>query len=139
LSTSLHPAPTTGDQILIERLVANLIDNAVRYNRSGGMIEVRTALDARGRPLLAVANTGAVVPADEVERLLQPFQRLDRDRTGQANGHHGLGLSIVRAIATAHGAALSARSQPAGGLSVTVSFPAAAGADWTTARGRWRL
>ena len=73
--------------------------------------------------LLTVANTGAVVAAGELERLFEPFARLPRDRITTADGHHGLGLSIVRAIATAHGATVSARAQPGGGLEVTVAFP----------------
>lgn len=115
-------ASTTGDPALIERLIANLIDNAVRYNDTGGRVEIHTAPDA-GHSLLSVTNTGPVVPADELERLFEPFQQLDGYRTAGADGHHGLGLSIVRAIASAHGATLSARPQPDGGLAVTVRFP----------------
>jgi signal transduction histidine kinase len=74
-----------------------------------------------------VANDGAAIPAAEVERLLEPFQRLGTDRTVQSNGRHGLGLSIVRAIATAHHATLLAEARPEGGLAVEVQFP---GADY---------
>jgi signal transduction histidine kinase len=121
LGTALVPAPIMGDPALIERLIANLIDNAVRYNDAGGRVEIRTATDA-GRSLLSISNTGPVLPADELERLFEPFQRLDGRRTAAADGHHGLGLSIVGAIASAHGATVTAQPQPSGGLAVTVSF-----------------
>jgi signal transduction histidine kinase len=123
IETRLAPAPISGDPPLIERLVANLIDNAVRYNHPGGRVDLRTATDA-GRALLIVANTGPLIAADEIDRLFEPFQRLGADRTAPGNERHGLGLSIVRAIATAHDAAVTAAPQPEGGLEVTVSFPA---------------
>ena len=72
--------------------------------------------------MLSVTNTGPIIPPGEIDRLFQPFQRLDRRRAHHKNGH-GLGLSIVRAIATAHGATITAHPQPEGGLSVTVGFP----------------
>ena len=122
LTTALMPAPITGDPALIERLIANLIDNAVQYNLAGGQVEIFTATVA-GHSLLSVTNTGPEVPPGELERLFEPFQRIGATRTASADGHHGLGLSIVRAIATAHGATLTARPQPDGGLAVTVSFP----------------
>ncbi|MGN6167202.1 MAG: sensor histidine kinase [Solirubrobacteraceae bacterium] len=120
LTTVLTPAPITGDSALIERLVGNLLDNAVRYNHAGGRIELLAATDY-GRSVLSVVNTGPVVAPDAVNRLFEPFQRLGEDRTA-TDGHHGLGLSIVRAIATAHGATVTAHAPPEGGLTVTVSF-----------------
>jgi signal transduction histidine kinase len=114
-------APTAGDPALVERLVANLLDNAVRYNLPGGRVEVATATDAE-RALLSITNTGPVVPPAQVDRLFEPFQRLG-DRTFQSDGHHGLGLSIVRAIAAAHDATLTVSARPEGGLAVEVSFP----------------
>ncbi len=125
VATALAPAATTGDPALVERLIANLIDNAVRYNASGGRVEIRTATDG-ARASVSVANTGPVVAPEQLERLFEPFQRLGDDRASRANGHHGLGLSIVRAIATAHGATISTRPHPEGGLTVTVSFLAPA-------------
>jgi signal transduction histidine kinase len=125
LDTSLEgPATIRGDHALVERLIANLIDNAVDHNVPQGRIEVRTAPNGDGTALLSVSSTGPPIPTDEVQRLFEPFQRLDRTRTNQ-NGHHGLGLSIVRAIASAHHAQLAAQARPGGGLTVTVSFPAA--------------
>jgi signal transduction histidine kinase len=122
LRTSLGPAVILGDPALVEPLVANLIENAVSYNQPDGVIEVTTGTDPGGT-FVSVANTGAVVPADQVERLFEPFQRLARDRTNSA-GRHGLGLSIVRAIATAHDAEIRAEPRPGGGLKVTLTFPA---------------
>lgn len=121
--TMIDPAPIMGDADLVRRLTANLIDNAVHHNIPGGRIECRTYL-SQGSAVLAVANTGPVIPSAEVSRLLQPFQRLRAVR-GHYRGGHGLGLSIVRAIANAHGAVLDARARPEGGLDITVRFPAA--------------
>jgi len=94
---TIHPAisatPVLGDTRLIKRLVANLMDNAVRYNVSGGRVDI-TVSNANGRPTLRIANTGPHIPADQVQRLLQPFQRQHAPRRGEHNGL-GLGLSIV--------------------------------------------
>jgi signal transduction histidine kinase len=119
---TLEPAETSGDPRLAERLVANLLDNALRHNTPQGRIDITTT-SRNGRAVLSVANTGPLVPAAELERLLQPFQRLCADRTDQSDGT-GLGLSIVVAIATAHGATLTTRPQRGGGLDVEVDFPA---------------
>jgi signal transduction histidine kinase len=118
----INPALTEGDARLVERLVANLVDNALRHNVHGGHIEVATGSRA-SRPFVAVANTGPVIAPSEIHRLFEPFQRLDADSAHNADGL-GLGLSIVQAIATAHDAILTARTQPGGGLDITVSFPA---------------
>ncbi|MFI7409578.1 sensor histidine kinase [Streptomyces sp. NPDC049627] len=113
------PAPVAGDAALVERLVANLVDNAVDYNVPGGRVEITTA--TRGRhAVVTVVNTGPEVPPDQVERLFEPFQRLGRTADER---HHGLGLSIVRTIAVAHDAQLTARARPGGGLVVEVAFP----------------
>lgn len=124
LSAALMPAPTTGDPALIERLIANLVDNAVEYNEAGGGVEIRTARDD-DRSLVTVANTGRELRAEEMSGLLEPFARVGGGRSAGTDGHHGLGLSIVAAIAHAHGAGLQARPRPGGGLEVTVSFAAA--------------
>jgi signal transduction histidine kinase len=100
--------------------VANLIDNAVRHNVPGGDIQVATET-SNGHAVLSVTNSGQVIPSAEVDRLFQPFQRLG-PRSARRDGGHGLGLSIVRAIATAHGATIGARALPEGGLAVNVTF-----------------
>jgi signal transduction histidine kinase len=117
--SALAEAPALGDLRLAERLVANLVDNAVRHNVPGGWIEVVTGL-RQGRALLSVANTGPVIPPEKVDLLFQPFGRLE-DRVGRDG--LGLGLSIVTAIAAAHEADLRARPLPGGGLEVEVHFP----------------
>ena len=121
LETALSAAPATGDPSLIESLVANLVDNALRHNGPGGWAEVSTSMTA-GQVRIRVCNSGPVIPPGDVDRLFQPFQRLGRERTGSAGGH-GLGLAIVRAIADAHGAILVAAARQEGGLDIEVSFP----------------
>ena len=199
VDATLDPAVGAGDPRLAESLVANLVDNAVRYNTDGGWIEVITSTvqdagpplaPSAGQPMstavqpaapgagirgrdapgsaaergtsaargvgrllpwggkssvrgaagpaargagsavreaarLTVRNTGPAVPAEEIGRLLQPFQRLEGQRIGRAASGHGLGLAIVQAIATAHGATLRVTPRPEGGLDVTVDFPPA--------------
>jgi signal transduction histidine kinase len=125
--TTLATAPTVGDPRLVERLIANLIDNAVRHNTPEGHVEITTGTRDR-HAFISIANTGPAVPPEQIQRLFQPFQRLNGART-QHKGGHGLGLSIVQAIATAHGAALVAHARPQGGLSIEVSFPPVSGAD----------
>jgi signal transduction histidine kinase len=121
VSTDIKPAALDGDPVLIQQLAANLIDNAIRHNIPGGDIQVSTKT-SDGRAVLSVANSGQVVPADEVDRLFQPFQRLG-PRPARRDGGHGLGLSIVRAIASAHAASITARPEPGGGLAIDVTFP----------------
>jgi signal transduction histidine kinase len=116
----LEPAPATGDPSLVESLVANLLDNALRHNVPGGSVELTTAT-VDGLATVVVRNTGAVIPAAELDRLFQPFQRLGPQRLGHPGGH-GLGLAIVRAIATAHGATLVPAAPPEGGLAIEVRF-----------------
>jgi signal transduction histidine kinase len=122
IEAALGPATAIGDPALIGRLIANLIDNAIDYNVDGGVVEIRTeTLEAHA--VLTVGNTGPPIPASETGRLFEPFQRLHGSRIA-TNGHHGLGLSIVRAIAVAHDAELSAAPRAGGGLTVTVRFSA---------------
>jgi signal transduction histidine kinase len=121
VNARLAEAPIPGDARLAERLAVNLVANAIVHNIPGGWIEIATGMSG-GSAILSVANTGPVIPPAEVQRLFEPFQRLAADRIG---GHHGvgLGLSIVKAIADAHDAQLSAHALPGGGLEVQARFP----------------
>jgi signal transduction histidine kinase len=121
LHTALDPARVQGDPQLLERLVANLIDNAIRHNVASGGIDVTTTTTA-GAAILSVANDSLVIPVEELERLQAPFERLGAVRTGPGDGH-GLGLSITHAIVAAHEAQLTISARPEGGLAVEVSFP----------------
>lgn len=118
---ALEPAVISGDPVLAERLVANLVDNAARYNAAAGDIWVRTTTLA-GSSQLTVANTGPVVSPADAERIFQPFQRL-KARTSHEG--FGLGLTIVASIAAVHGGTASARPRDDGGLSITVALPSA--------------
>jgi signal transduction histidine kinase len=121
LDARLEAAVTDGDPGLIERLISNLVDNAVRHNIDGGRVEISTRQQG-DRALLVVENTGQLIAPDEIETMFEPFRRLGPARTGSDAGQHGLGLSIVRAIASAHGTEAIARPRPGGGLTVTVAF-----------------
>ena len=121
LHTTLGPALTAGSPRLAEQLIANLIDNALRHNLPAGQMEVVTRTQ-NSRAVLAVANTGPPIPATTINRLFQPFQQLTAERASRGEGH-GLGLSIVQAIADAHDATITARPRPEGGLFIEVSFP----------------
>jgi signal transduction histidine kinase len=117
VTLALEPAPTSGDPVLLERLVQNLVENAVRHNRAGGWVRVAT----KGTTLV-VSNSGATVRPYEVETIFQPFRRLTRERV---DGGFGLGLSIVAAVARAHGGHATAEPQEGGGLVVTVALDGA--------------
>jgi signal transduction histidine kinase len=119
MRVTLSPALMTGDFDLSQRAVANLIDNALRHNVADGMVWV-TVGAVSGQAVLSVANTGAEIPADDVGRLLQPFQRRGTPRSGDGLG---LGLSIVQAIAVAHGGELTLTPCHGGGLSAELAFP----------------
>jgi signal transduction histidine kinase len=130
VTTNLRPATLHGDPRLVERLVANLLDNAVRHNVPGGAVTVRTGTRDDGA-WLTLANDGPVVRASEIERLYSPFERLDGERMAGGEGF-GLGLCVVRAVATAHGATVHTEARPRGGLRTEVWFPAGDGAAVTT-------
>jgi signal transduction histidine kinase len=117
---ALEPAVATGDPILLERLVANLVSNAIRHNIRQGRIEVATRTDA-GRARLSLANTGPLIPAWELGRLFQPFERLGPHPQDGADGL-GLGLAIVQSVADAHNATVAARARAGGGLEIEVRF-----------------
>ena len=114
-------APATGDPDLVQSLVANLVDNAIRHNLPGGTAEISTAITDQGA-LINVSNTGSLLPPDAVDLLFQPFRQFGRPRVSHGDGH-GLGLAIVATIAEAHGAALVASPRPRGGLDIAVTFP----------------
>ena len=120
VDTKLDPAETTGDPQLLERMIANLVDNAVRHNEPGGWIRLRTGTSDAG-VYLEIANSGPFIPGDAVPSLFEPFRRMQA-RTGVHDGV-GLGLSIARSVITAHRATVTARSQPAGGLDISVVIP----------------
>lgn len=119
---TLRDAPASGDRHLVERLIANLVDNALCHNTDLGRVDVTTTTRS-GHAVLSVVNTGPIVPAAALDRLRQPFQRLDPARTRHRKGL-GLGLSIVQAIATAHQAGLDVQARETGGLAVEITFPA---------------
>jgi signal transduction histidine kinase len=118
LRVSAGPARTPGDPVLLERLAQNLLQNAGRHNNADGWVRVATGTDG-DTVRLTVANTGPVVPIGEVPALFEPFRRL----TGRADSA-GLGLSIVRSVARAHGGRVSAAPRDGGGLVVEVTLPA---------------
>jgi signal transduction histidine kinase len=118
---SLDPAVITGDPVLAERLITNLVDNAAKYNHPGGDIWITTCTVA-GSSELTVANTGPVISTADISRIFQPFERLNGRSTGEG---FGLGLAIVASIAAIHGGAATARPRDDGGLSVTVTIPSA--------------
>ena len=124
LRVSWEPAAVLGDPGLLERLAGNLVENAVRHNVDGGSVEASSGTTADGQAWLSVANSGAAVSADEVEQLFEPFRRHGTARTARRGA--GLGLAIVRAVATVHGGTVSAVPRPGGGLVVRVELPAAA-------------
>ncbi|WP_200301693.1 sensor histidine kinase [Streptomyces adelaidensis] len=117
------PAVVQGNGVLLERIALNLVQNAVRYNVPGadGWVEVTTELQ-HGQAVLVVTNTGPVVPAYEIDNLFEPFRRLRTERTGSDKGV-GLGLSIVRSVARAHGGHIAARPREGGGLVMRVTLP----------------
>jgi len=118
---ALEPAVTFGDPTMLERLAANLVSNAVRHNILDGRIELSTRT-VSGCAVLSVANTGPLIPAGELPRLFQPFERLASPRTRCADGV-GLGLALVQSIADAHDATIGAHAPALGGLEIEVRFP----------------
>ncbi|GAA3798735.1 HAMP domain-containing sensor histidine kinase [Streptomyces chiangmaiensis] len=116
------PAVVQGNGVLLERIALNLVQNAVRYNiPKGGWVEVATQLQ-HGQAVLVVSNTGPVVPAYEIDNLFEPFTRLRTERTGSDKGV-GLGLSIARSVARAHGGHITAQPREGGGLVMRVVLP----------------
>ena len=120
VEAELDPAQTTGDPQLLERMITNLVDNAVRHNEPGGWIKLRTGTSAAAA-YLQIANSGPYIPDDAVPTLFEPFRRMQA-RTGARDGV-GLGLSIAHSVISAHRATVTTRSQPAGGLDISVVIP----------------
>jgi signal transduction histidine kinase len=118
LREQLHPHTVPGDPVLLERLIANLVANAIVYNEPGGWAE----LTVGPQPGIIVSNTGQQVPAEQVSTLFEPFRRLGTDRVGHAGGV-GLGLSIVRSIAAAHQGTVRVWCRPEGGMTIAIDFP----------------
>jgi signal transduction histidine kinase len=135
VDADLQPAPIHGDHVLLERLAANLIENAVRYNAPNGWIRVRTRVAPGGRESeLVVANSGPRLTSEQANTIFEPFRRLDPSRS-RATGGFGLGLAVVRAVAEAHGGHVRAEPLPDGGLAVGVALPYDAGQDDISASG----
>ena len=120
VEAALEPAPARGDRVLLERMIANLIENAVRHNNPGGWIKVRTIQQANSA-LLEIANTGPSIPAEQIPTLFEPFARA-KQRLNHTDGV-GLGLSIANAIARAHNATITAHPRADGGLEMSVTIP----------------
>ncbi|MET8974836.1 HAMP domain-containing sensor histidine kinase [Streptomyces sp. NPDC004539] len=115
-------AVVQGNGVLLERIALNLVQNAVRYNvPEDGWVEVTTEVQ-HGQAVLVVSNTGPVVPAYEIDNLFEPFRRLRTERTGSDKGV-GLGLSIARSVARAHGGHIAAQPREGGGLVMRVTLP----------------
>ena len=122
LRENLSSAWVAGDPALLHRLAGNLVENALAYNHPDGWIDVSTRQTQRGAEL-RVTNSGPVVPAESIDALFQPFRRLEPDRTASSSSV-GLGLSIVRSVARAHGGDVTAHPGASGGLKVVVLLPA---------------
>jgi signal transduction histidine kinase len=118
LRRTLSGRTVPGDLVLLERLIVNLVVNAVLYNEPGGWVEVTVA----ATPAITVSNSGPHVPAEAVSMLFEPFRRLGAERVNHAGGV-GLGLSIVRSIVTAHHGTISAQARPEGGLTIAIDLP----------------
>ncbi|HEY3923683.1 MAG TPA: ATP-binding protein, partial [Acidothermaceae bacterium] len=122
VDANLSEAPFAGDRVLIERLVANLVDNAIRYNFEGGSIQIETGVD-NSESYLSVTNSGPLVPESKLASLFEPFTRLGQRVTNDEGV--GLGLSIVASVVAAHGGRLESEALRNGGLKIAVRFTAA--------------
>ena len=120
VEAALEPALARGDRVLLERMIANLVENAVRHNHPGGWIGIRTIRQADSA-VLEIANTGPSIPEEQIPTLFEPFARANQ-RLNSADGV-GLGLSIASAIAGAHDATITGRPRPGGGLEMSVAIP----------------
>ncbi len=121
--THVPAVETAGSTTLLGRMIENVIENAVRHNQPGGEVEVTLAPVNGQLARLIVDSSGPILDQDAVAQLAQPFKRLGQDRTGSQNGH-GLGLSIVAAVAAAHDGRLDLQARSGGGLRVQITLPA---------------
>jgi len=119
ITATLGEAPVTGDAVLLERLIVNLLDNAERYNTDGGTITITTAA-SEAESVLRVVNSGPVIPPEQVTHLFEPFTRL-HDRTRHDGS--GLGLALVASITSAHHGTLRTTAPATGGLDITIGLP----------------
>jgi signal transduction histidine kinase len=118
VKTKITPRTVPGDPVLLERLVTNLVQNAIRYNKPGGSVSVEVG----GSPALRVVNTGPVIPVEALPGLFEPFRRMERTAT---SGGSGLGLSIVASVVKAHDGSIGVAAKPSGGLDLRVELPRA--------------
>jgi signal transduction histidine kinase len=118
ITVESEPTPTLGEQPLLERLITNLIGNAIKYNQPQGWIRIAV----RNPGTFMIANSGPVVPPDQVQALFEPFRRLAGDRLDHGGGV-GLGLTIARSVVAAHRGTITAAANPGGGLTVAVRLP----------------
>lgn len=119
IDSAVNPITVLGEEALLDRLVSNLIWNAIKYNHRGGSVSIQLRTDGS----LLVANTGPPVPPEAVAGLFEPFRRLSGERLDHGGGA-GLGLTIARSIVVAHGGVIDARANPAGGMTIVVRVPA---------------
>ena len=124
---ALEPTPVEGDRALLERLIDNLVGNAVRYALPGSLVRVDTDRRPDGA-VLRIANSGEVIGPDELPHLFERFYRRGTSR-GRDSGGSGLGLAIVAAVADVHGGSYAAEAPAEGGLVVTVTLPVSARAE----------
>jgi signal transduction histidine kinase len=124
VDAALEPAPARGDRVLLDRMIANLVENAVRHNNPGGWIGIRT-LQQADSVVFEIANTGPNIPAEHIPMLFEPFAR-EQQRLNSSDGV-GLGLSIASAIARVHNATITARPRSGGGLEMSLTIPTGPG------------
>jgi len=122
LDLDVEPAPLVGDRALLDRLVGNLVENAVRYNHDGGWLSIQTRREGND-VVIRIQNSGPNIDQAEVDRLTQRFYTTRRARNHDRRGF-GLGLSIVESVARAHGGTLRLVARDEGGLDATVVLPA---------------
>jgi hypothetical protein len=132
VETDLAAVEVAGSATLLERMVENVVENAVRHNRPGGSIGLTLVRVDEQQARVIIDSSGSVLGQRAVAQLAQPFKRLTRDRTGSQNGH-GLGLSIVAAVAAAHGGSLDLHARAEGGLRVEIRVPAMAPSPFAAA------